>query len=160
MGYPLWNGCGEVPGGTARSVLFSSWRAVTSEGSSLCPSGSFGGNKGEWVLRQSRVFKAGYRLNVEIHVVLFEGFPESAIFRAPLYQEFFYPRLSASMADAYWLASGQDSLDGSFVPWGIATPEGFDSGGSPAFVGFTPVRSIRFLFCGEVQQDAGMLSIS
>ncbi len=111
-------------------------------------------------MRQSGVFEAGYRLNVQTHVVLFEGLPESAIFRAPLYQEFFYPRLSASMADASWLASGQDSLDGSFVPWGIATPEGFDSDGSPAFAGFKPVQSPRFLFCGEVQQDAGMLGIS
>ena len=92
------------------------------EGSSLCPGGSFGGDKGEYVLRQSRVFKVGYRLDVEAHVVLFEGFPESAIFRAPLYQLFFYPRLSASMADASWLASGQDALDGGFVARGVATP--------------------------------------
>ena len=111
-------------------------------------------------MRQSRVVKAGHRVDVEAHVVLFEGFPESAIFRAPLYQVFFYPRLSASMADASWLASGQDSLDGSFVPWGIANPKGFDSGRSSVFVGFSPVRSPRFFFCGEVQHDAGMLSIS
>ena len=101
-------------------------------------------------MRQSRVVKAGYRLDVEAHVVLFEGFPESAIFRAPLYQVFFYPRLSASMADASWLASGQDTLNGSVIPWGIAAPKGFDRGGSSAFVGFTSVRSPRLIFCGEV----------
>ncbi len=111
-------------------------------------------------MRQSRVLKVGYRLDVETHVVLFEGFPESAEFRAPLYQELFYPRLLASMADASWLASGQDSLDDSFVPRGIPTPKGIDCDGSSTFVEFTPVRSPRFLFCGEVQQDAGMLSIS
>jgi len=97
-------------------------------------------------LRQSRVLKARYRHNVETQVVLFEGVPESAVFRAPLDQEFFHPRLSASMVDAERLASGQYSLDGSFVPWGVATPEGFDSGGSLAFVEFTPVRGPRVLF--------------
>ena len=101
-------------------------------------------------MRQSRVFKVGYRLDVEAHVVLFEGFPESAIFRAPLYQLFFYPRLSASMADASWLASSQDTLDRSVVPLGIAAPKGFDRDGSSAFVGFTSVRSPRLIFCGEV----------
>ena len=101
-------------------------------------------------MRQSRVFKAGYRLDVEAHVVLFKGFPESAIFRAPLYQVFFYPRLSASMADASWLASGKDTLDGSAVPWGVAAPKGFDRGGSSAFVGLTSVRSPLLIFCGEV----------
>ncbi len=73
-------------------------------------------------MRHSRVVKAGYRLNVEIQVVLFEGFPEGAVFRALLDQIFFYPRLMTSVADASRLATGQDALDSSFVPRCVATP--------------------------------------
>ena len=97
-------------------------------------------------MRHSRFVKAGYRLNVETRVVLFEGFPERAVFRAPLNQVIFYPRLMTSVADASRLATGQDALDGSFVPRGVATPQGLDSGGLPAFVGGTSVRSPLLFF--------------
>ncbi len=62
-------------------------------------------------MRLSRVIKAGYRLNVEAKVVLFEGFPEGAAFGAQLHKAFFYPRLMASVADTPWLTMGQDELD-------------------------------------------------
>ena len=94
----------------------------TLEGSSLCPSGPLLGDKREYVLRQGRVIKAGHRLNVKAKVVLFKGFPEGAVFGSPLHKVFFYPRLVASVADTSWLASGQDALDGGFVPRGVATP--------------------------------------
>jgi hypothetical protein len=62
-----------------------------SMGASLFPSGAFSGNEGEYFLRENRVLKAGYRLNVEAWVVLFKSVPERAVFRAPLDQEFFHP---------------------------------------------------------------------
>jgi len=39
--------------------------------------------------------------------VLFEGFPESALFRAPLDQEFLYPGLGTVVLDASRLAACQ-----------------------------------------------------
>ena len=60
--------------------------------------------------------------HVEAKVVLFEGFPEGAVFGSPLHKVFFYPRFVASVADTFRLASGQDALDGGFVPRGVATP--------------------------------------
>ena len=57
---------------------------------------------------------------------MFEGFPEGAVFRGPLNQEFFYPSRATVMSDACRLAASQYLLDGRFVPGGIATPEGFD----------------------------------
>ena len=65
-----------------------------------------------------------------------------------------------SVAGASRLATGQDALDGSFVPRGVATPQGLDSGGSPAFVGVASVRGPRFLFCGDIQHDAVMLGFA
>ncbi len=73
-------------------------------------------------MRQGRVIKAGYRLNVESKVVLFKGFPEGAVFGSPLQKVFFYPRRVASVADTSWLASDQDALDVGFVARGVATP--------------------------------------
>jgi hypothetical protein len=48
------------------------------------------------------------------------------------------------MADASRLATGQSFLDGSFVPGGIATPEGFDGGGQPTFGG-CPLARLPFV---------------
>jgi hypothetical protein len=45
------------------------------------------GDEGEEVLRLSRVIEARYRLDVEAKVVLLEGFPEGAVFGAPLHKE-------------------------------------------------------------------------
>ena len=53
-------------------------------GSSLFPSGAFRRNEREEVLGGNRVLNAGYRDNVKPYFVLFEGFPEGAVFRAPL----------------------------------------------------------------------------
>ena len=63
------------------------------------------------------------------------------------------------MADASRLATGQYLLDGSFVPVGITTPEGFDGGGPPTFGGCSPARGPRFFLCGEVQHDVGALCV-
>ncbi len=104
--------------------------------------------------------KAGYGLNVESKVVLFKGFPEGALFGSPLHKVFLHPRLVSSVADTSWLASGQDALDGGFISRGVATPEGLDSGGSPALVGVASVGSPFLLFCGDVQRDFSMLVFS
>ncbi len=50
----------------------------------MFPSGAFRRNEREEVLGGNRVLKAGYRDNVKPYFVLFEGFPEGAVFRAPL----------------------------------------------------------------------------
>ena len=123
----------------------------------MLPNGALSGNEGEQVLRGSHALKAGYRHNIEPHVVLFEGIPEGTIFWAPLDQEFFYPSRSAAMADVARLASGQYLLDGSFFPRGIATPEGFVGGGLPMFGGCSSARSPRFPFCREVYYYAAVL---
>ena len=128
-----------------------------SEGSSLFPNGPLGGNEGEWVLRGNRALKAGYRHNVESHVVLFVGLPEGTIFRDPLDQEFFYPIRSSAMADTSRFASCKYVVDGSVIPRGIATPEGFDGGSPSTLGGCSSARGPRFSFCGEVMHDAGML---
>ena len=65
--------------------------------------------------------------------MLFEGFPEGAMFRSILDQEFLYPSRGTVMPGASRLAASQYVLDGRFVPWGIATPEGFYGGGPYSF---------------------------
>ena len=90
-----------------------------SEGSPLCRCESLFGNKWEEVLRLIRVIDAGYSFNIKAKVVLFEGFPEGAVFGAPLHQVFFHPCFVAAVADAPWFATGQDTLYGGFVPWGV-----------------------------------------
>jgi hypothetical protein len=50
---------------------------------------------------------------------LFEGFPEGAMFVAPLHQVFFYPGFVAAVADSSRFATGQDTLYEGFVPWGV-----------------------------------------
>jgi hypothetical protein len=91
------------------------------------------GNESEEVLDGNRVFQVGYRHYVEPHVILFEGFPEGAMFRAPLDQEFLYPSRTTTMSDASRLVASQYLLDGRFVPGGIATQEGIDGCGPSAF---------------------------
>ncbi len=91
---------------------------------------------------------------------MFKGFSEGAVFGSPLHKIFFYPRIVSSVADTSWLASGQDALDGGFVARGVATPEGLDSGGSPALVGVASVGSPFLLFCGDIQHDFPMMAFS
>ncbi len=53
------------------------------------------------------------------------------------------------MPGASRLATSQYLLDGSFVPGGIATSEGFDGGGPPAFKGCSTTRVLDFPFVGK-----------
>ncbi len=102
-------------------------------GPSLCPSGAFGGDESLEVLSGDRVIWTDYRHYVEPQVILFEGFPKGAMFRAPLDQEFLHPSRATTVSDASWLAVSQYLLDGRFLPGGIATPEGLDGCGLTAF---------------------------
>ena len=72
--------------------------------------------------------------------MLFDGFSEGAMFQSPLDQEFFYPCRATVMFDASQLAASLLLLDGRFVPWGIATPEGFYGGGPYSFGACLPRR--------------------
>jgi hypothetical protein len=88
------------------------------------PGGAFGGDESEEVLGGDRVLSGGYRYYVEPLFILLEGFPEGAVFRAPLDQEFFYPSRATVVADAYLLATGQNIEDGRFLPRGHRYPGG------------------------------------
>ena len=72
-------------------------------------------------MRLSRVLEAGYRFNIEAKVILFEGFPEGAMFGAPLHQVFYYPGFVAAVADSSGFATGQDTLYVGFVSWGVTS---------------------------------------
>jgi hypothetical protein len=85
---------------------------------------------------------------------MFEGFPEDDVFRSPLDHEFLYPGRATVVLDAPWLAASQYSLDGRFVPWGVAAPEGFYGGGPYSFGTRLPTGGICFSLSGEVEQYA------
>jgi len=97
-----------------------------SEVSPLCACGAFSGDEWEEVRGGNRVVQSGYRHYVEPYIVVFKGFPEGTVFRAPLNQKFFYPSRATVMPDASRFAASQYLLYGRFVPGGIANPEGFD----------------------------------
>ncbi len=59
------------------------------------------------------------------------------------------------MSDPSWFAASQYLLDGRFVPGGIATPEGFDGGGSHSFGAGLSARGLCFSLGGEVQEYGG-----
>ena len=90
---------------------------------------------------------------------MFEGFPEGAMFRTPLHQEFLHPSRTTAVSDASWLAASQDLLDRSFVPEGIATPKGFDGCAPYAFGAFLSARGSCFFRIGEVQENAGAICV-
>ena len=58
------------------------------------------------------------------------------------------------MLNASWLAASQYLMDGRFVPWGVATPEGFYGGGPYSFGANLPTRGPRISLSGEVHQHA------
>jgi hypothetical protein len=125
------------------------WRA--SEVSPLRACGAFSGNEWEEVLGGNRVVEIGYRHYVEPKVGLLKGFPEGAVFRAPLNQEFFYPSRATVMSDASRFVASQYLLYGRFVPGGIATPKGFDGSRPYLFGAGMSARGLCFSLGGELQ---------
>ncbi len=123
-------------------------------GPSLCPSGALSGDEGLEVLGGNLVVKAGYRHYVEPYVMLFEGFPEVAMFWAPLDQEFFHPSRATAMTDASWFSARHYLLNGRFIPGGIVTPEGFNGCGPPTFGACLSAGGPCSSFGGEVQKNA------
>ena len=86
------------------------------------------------------IIQVGYRRYVEPEGVMFEGFPEGAVFRSPLEQKFLYTSRATVMLDASRLAASQYLLDGRFVPWGVAATEEFFGGGPYSFGARLPTR--------------------
>ena len=127
-----------------------------SVGSPLRPCGAFSGDESEEVLGGDRsVLQAFYRHYIEPYVILFEGFPEGAMFRAPLNQEILHPSGTEAMSDASRLDASQYLLDGRFVPRGIATPKGFVGCGPCTLGACMSARGPCFSLSGEVQKNAG-----
>ena len=80
--------------------------------------------------------------------------PVDQEFRSPVDQEFLYPSRATVMFDASQLAASQYLLDVRFVPWGIATPEGFYGGGPCSFGACLPTRGSCFSLSGDAQEYA------
>ncbi len=57
------------------------------------------------------------------------------------------------MTDASWFGAINYLFDERFVPGGIATPEGFDGCGPPAFGACLPAGGPCSSFGGEVQKN-------
>ncbi len=152
VGHPIWSGCGEAPGGTVRTVLWSSWRVVGDGGIVDVPGWVVWWRQRGVGLETESSRQGCLSTRCRSPCSIFRGLPRKCNIPGPIVPGILLPTsfLSASMADASWLASGKDTLDGSVVPWGVAAPKGLDRGGSSAFVGFTSVRSPRLIFCGEV----------
>ena len=90
---------------------------------------------------------------------MFKGFLEGAVFRAPLNLEFFYPSRATVMSDASRFVTSQYLLDERFVPGGVASPKGFDSGGPYSFGAGMSARGLCCLLDGEVQEYAGAVCV-
>ena len=63
------------------------------------------------------------------------------------------------MFDASRLVAIQYLLNGRFVPWGIASPEGFYGGGPYSFGACLPTRGPCFSLSREVQEYAGAVCV-
>ena len=73
----------------------------------LLSRGALSGDELEEVLGGYPILQVGYRRYVEPEGVLFEGFPEGALFRSPLDEELLYPCRTTVVLDASRLVACQ-----------------------------------------------------
>jgi hypothetical protein len=66
----------------------------------LLSCGAFSGDESEEVLPKYPILQVSYRRYVEPEGVMFEGFPESALLRSPVDQEFLFPGRATVVLDA------------------------------------------------------------
>ena len=90
---------------------------------------------------------------------MFKGFPEGAVLRAPLNQEFFYPSRVTVMSDASRFAASQYLLNGRFVRGGIATPEGSMVVDRTRLAPACPRGVFAFPLAGKYKSNAGAVCV-